>query len=75
MECAVYPRDLPNTPLLLGGSFLSNFVYKIDSEKGELHLASLANKKVSTGIDKPQPRTPEKAPPKDGDGPAKAPEK
>jgi clan AA aspartic protease (TIGR02281 family) len=58
VECAVYPKDLPNTPMLLGGSFLGNFIYRLDPEKGELHLAAVgkSDKRIITGLDKPEPK-------------------
>ena len=41
VECAVLPESLVAAEDLLGGSFLRNFVYKIDPEAGELHLAQI----------------------------------
>ncbi len=46
VECTVMPRDLIAAQSLLGGSFLNNFVYKLDPKAGELHLASVGGKAV-----------------------------
>lgn len=44
VECAVMPESLIAAENLLGGSFLRNFVYKLDPEAGELHLAQVGGK-------------------------------
>lgn len=41
VECAVLPPDLIAAQPLLGGSFLNQFIYKLDTAKGELHLAKI----------------------------------
>jgi len=38
VDCAVLPADLVAAQPLLGGSFLSNFSYKVDSQNKKLHL-------------------------------------
>ncbi|MGA2496882.1 MAG: retroviral-like aspartic protease family protein, partial [Tepidisphaeraceae bacterium] len=56
VECAVMPKNLIAVSPLLGGSFLHNFVYKLDPEQAELHLAQVPGKesKVRVG-DAPKP--------------------
>jgi clan AA aspartic protease (TIGR02281 family) len=44
VECAVLPDTLVAADNLLGGSFLRNFVYKLDPEAGELHLNQVGGK-------------------------------
>lgn len=45
VECAVLPRELgEGAGMLLGGSFLRNFVYRMNLEAGELHLTQVAGK-------------------------------
>lgn len=39
VDCAVLEADLISAEPLLGGSFLQNFIYKLDPKAGELHLA------------------------------------
>jgi aspartyl protease family protein len=49
VECAVLPASLVAAEPLLGGTFLNNFVYKMDVAKGEMHMAVIAgNPKVTT---------------------------
>lgn len=49
MWIAVLPSSLVAAEPLLGGTFLNNFVFKIDPKAGELHLAVIAgNSKVTT---------------------------
>jgi len=49
VECAVLPESLVAAEDLLGGSFLRNFVYKIDPEAGELHLAQIGKAPAAGG--------------------------
>lgn len=53
IECAVLPDTLVAAEPLLGGSFLRNFIYRMDPNAKQLHLASLAgandSKKPGTG--------------------------
>jgi predicted aspartyl protease len=39
VDCAVLQPDLPNAAALLGMSFLQNFIFKIDGEKGHLVMS------------------------------------
>jgi clan AA aspartic protease (TIGR02281 family) len=39
VDCAVLPPELPNAAALLGMSFLQNFIFKIDGEKGHLVMS------------------------------------
>jgi aspartyl protease family protein len=49
VDCAVLPKSLVAAEPLLGGTFLNNFIFKIDPKAGEMHLAVLAgNSKVTT---------------------------
>ena len=58
VECAVLPATLVAAEPLLGGSFLNNFVYRIDAKAGELHLAVIAgNPKVTTAGGKDAKKT------------------
>lgn len=41
VECAVLPESLVAADNLLGGSFLRNFVYKLDPVAGELHMSQV----------------------------------
>ena len=57
VDCAVLPETLTAAEPLLGGSFLQNFVYRMDQNAGELHLASIAGaNKGITGGDKGKPQ-------------------
>ncbi|HWE92928.1 MAG TPA: retropepsin-like aspartic protease [Tepidisphaeraceae bacterium] len=42
VECAVLPDSLVAAEPLLGGTFLNNFIFKVDPKAGELHLAVIA---------------------------------
>ena len=54
VDCAVLPADLVAADNLLGGSFLKNFIYKIDPQAGELHLSQIGGKPTPGGAsDKP----------------------
>src|SRR5205807_3807882 len=44
VDCAVLPETLVAADNLLGGSFLRNFVYKLDPQAGELHLSQIGGK-------------------------------
>jgi hypothetical protein len=44
VECAVLPESLVAAENLLGGSFLQNFVYKLDPVAGELHMSQVGGK-------------------------------
>jgi aspartyl protease family protein len=44
VDCAVLPESLIAADNLLGGSFLRNFVYKLDPEAGELHMSQVGGK-------------------------------
>lgn len=49
VEVAVMPADLVFSEPLLGGTFLNNFIFRIDPQAAELHLAVVAgNAKVTT---------------------------
>ncbi|MDB5174189.1 MAG: hypothetical protein JWN51_2962 [Phycisphaerales bacterium] len=68
VECAVLPPSLVAAEPLLGGTFLNNFIFKVDPKAGELHLAVIAggSRNVTTaggGKDpkKPGDKKPEKA--------------
>ena len=41
VECAILPPDMVAAQPLLGGSFLNNFIYKLDVGKEELHLSRI----------------------------------
>ncbi len=56
VECAVLPPELPNASALLGMSYLRNFIFKLDAEKGHL---------VMSKIDAPE-KTPPTGRPKHG---------
>jgi len=49
VECAVLPEELVAAQPLLGGSFLRNFIYKLDPDAGELHLSRLGAAEVTSG--------------------------
>ncbi len=65
VECAVLPASLIAAEDLLGGSFLRNFVYKLDPEAGELHLAQIGGKK-DTSTPPPVGGAKKEMPAKDG---------
>lgn len=44
VECAVLPESLVAADNLLGGSFLTHFVYKLDHAAGELHMSQIGGK-------------------------------
>jgi clan AA aspartic protease (TIGR02281 family) len=44
VECVVAPRSVGNTPSLLGGSFLRNFIYSMDLAAGELRMSQVIDK-------------------------------
>jgi clan AA aspartic protease (TIGR02281 family) len=44
VPCIVTPASAGDTPLLLGGSFLRNFVYRMDMTAHELHMTQLSAK-------------------------------
>lgn len=50
VACAILPADLVAAEALLGGSFLSNFTYKLDPVGKKLHLAQVG------GAEKPGPK-------------------
>ncbi|MDB5297460.1 MAG: hypothetical protein JWO31_3443 [Phycisphaerales bacterium] len=54
VTCVVLQKGLPDPPLLLGNSFLNQFIVKVDSGKNELHLTELSPGTAS----KPQPAAP-----------------
>ena len=58
VDCAVLPGDLVAADNLLGGSFLKNFIYKIDPQAGELHLSQIGGKTPPGGT----ASTPDKKP-------------
>ena len=39
VDCAILPPSLAGAPALLGGSFLSNFLYVVDPKSGTLRLS------------------------------------
>ena len=39
VECAVLPPELPKASALLGMSYLKNFIFKLDAEKGHLVMS------------------------------------
>jgi clan AA aspartic protease (TIGR02281 family) len=41
VECVVMPEELADSPALLGGSFLNNFKYEIDSDAKKVRLTRL----------------------------------
>lgn len=41
VECSVAPADRPDSPLLLGGSFLKHFVYHVKPDAGKLILTKV----------------------------------
>jgi aspartyl protease family protein len=49
VECAVLPESLVAAENLLGGTFLRNFVYKLDHDAGELHLSQIGGKPTPGG--------------------------
>ncbi|MEO6436804.1 MAG: aspartyl protease family protein [Tepidisphaeraceae bacterium] len=48
VECAILPAEVANADCLLGGSFLQNFVYRIDLTAGVLYMSSLGGKVTET---------------------------
>ena len=52
VECFVLPESVKDADGLLGGSFLRNFVYKMDLAAGELHMSQIAPK---AGAPAPKP--------------------
>ena len=44
VECAVNPPDLKGADNLLGGTFLRNFVYRMDLAAKEVHMAQILSK-------------------------------
>jgi aspartyl protease family protein len=50
VECAVMPKTLVAAEALLGGSFLQNFIVKIDPQAKELHLSAIEDsaKKITS---------------------------
>ncbi|MDB5291731.1 MAG: hypothetical protein JWL69_2972 [Phycisphaerales bacterium] len=71
VDCAVLPESLVAAEPLLGGTFLNNFIFKIDPKAGEMHLAVLAggSRNVTTAgggkdpkdVKKPGDKKPDKA--------------
>jgi len=53
--CSVAPRSAQEVPNLLGGTFLRNFVYRMDLDAGVVHMSQLA------------PKTPDAKPPEASD--------
>ncbi|HQR42313.1 MAG TPA: TIGR02281 family clan AA aspartic protease [Gemmatales bacterium] len=50
VDCVVMPEDLPDSPPLLGGSFLNQFKYEIDADAGKLRLSRVdAGNNTKTG--------------------------
>lgn len=41
VECIVMPDDLPDSPSLLGGSFLNHFKYEVDTDSKKLRLSKI----------------------------------
>jgi clan AA aspartic protease (TIGR02281 family) len=41
IRCIVLEPNLEDPPLILGGTFLNNFIHKIDPSKNELHLTEI----------------------------------
>ena len=62
VECAVLPDSLTAASNLLGGSFLRNFVYKLDHDTGELHLSQIASKNSGVTLQKEEPKSAKPAP-------------
>jgi aspartyl protease family protein len=55
VECAVLPNSVgEGAGMLLGGTFLRNFDYRMDLEAGQLHLSQVTNK-PATSQPAPQP--------------------
>jgi aspartyl protease family protein len=49
VDCAVLPATLVAAEPLLGGTFLNNFIFKIDASAGEMHLSVISgNTRVTT---------------------------
>jgi clan AA aspartic protease (TIGR02281 family) len=44
VKCIVLPKSQKDAPNLLGGTFLRNFVYRMDLATGELHLTQMSGK-------------------------------
>jgi clan AA aspartic protease (TIGR02281 family) len=65
VECAVLPDSLTAASNLLGGSFLRNFVYKLDHDTGELHLSQIASKSSGVTLQKEDPKGAKPAAPGD----------
>jgi len=42
VECVVMPEGAGKADILLGGTFLKNFVYRMDLATGQLHMAEIA---------------------------------
>ena len=60
VDCAVLEADLISAEPLLGGTFLQNFIYKLDPKAGELHLARIGGDAKGTvnNVGKPKPEMP-----------------
>jgi clan AA aspartic protease (TIGR02281 family) len=48
VSCVVLQKGLPNPPIILGGSFLSHFVVKLNQRANELHLTELKDDKAAS---------------------------
>jgi clan AA aspartic protease (TIGR02281 family) len=66
VECAVLPKTMVAAEPLLGGSFLTKFIVKIDPKAGELHLSAITDGKEKVSSD---PKDAKKEPAKDSKKP------
>jgi hypothetical protein len=59
VPCVVLSKDLPNAPLILGGSYLNHFIVKLDPAHGELHLTAIKEEgQAKPAIAAPKPVAP-----------------
>ena len=56
VECAVLPESLTAAEPLLGGTFLKNFIYRMDQKASQLHLSTIAGTgKAVSNVGKSKP--------------------
>jgi hypothetical protein len=46
VDCAVLPANALAAEPLLGGTFLNNYIYKLDTDGGKLYLAQIGTGKT-----------------------------
>lgn len=63
VACVVMPASDKEMHCLLGGTFLRQFIYRIDLSAGELHLSPITAKTAKVGEEEPVDPPPAAAPP------------